>query len=172
MINVGKVQYEMRLTWNPTRRWQVYVIQESHHDLGYTDLPQHIFEEQNEFVDNVIDFCERCLASGSLLENGKEGPVLCSLIVKGEGVGCRQRNQEITMYDKIKRIDITNMLLKESTPFLEIYLAFPFKADDPEVKFEAIDLVITPLEDLFPRLKRRLLCDTALGEHLVCDDAC
>ena len=54
----GDLQDKMCLTWNPTRHWKIYVIQESHHDLGYTDLPQHVFEEQNKFLDKVLDLCE------------------------------------------------------------------------------------------------------------------
>jgi len=73
-----------------------------------------------------------------------------SIIITGEGEGCPQRIQEITVYDKIKRIDIANRLLKDSTPFQEIYFAFPFNTEKPRFKFEATDSVITPMQDQLP----------------------
>jgi alpha-mannosidase len=86
----------------------------------------------------------------STVEKGKSGPVLGSLIVKGKGVGSPKRTQEITIYDKIKRIDFANRILRDSTPLLEVYFAFPFKIEKPQMKFEATNSVITPIEDQIP----------------------
>jgi alpha-mannosidase len=54
-------------------------------------------------------------------------------------------------YDKIKRIDFANRILKDSTPLLELYFAFPFKTTGkPDFRFEGSNSVIKPLRDQFP----------------------
>jgi alpha-mannosidase len=84
------------------------------------------------------------------IRKGQTGPVCGSLIVSSEGIGCPQITQEITIYDQIKRIDFANRLLKDSTPYLEIYFAFPFKIDNPDFRFEGSNCVIEPFKDQFP----------------------
>ena len=84
------------------------------------------------------------------IRKGADGPVMGSLIVAGRGAGCPQLTQEITLYDKIKRIDLANRVLKDSTPLLRIYFAFPFKVKDPSFRFEGCNSVIEPLADQFP----------------------
>ena len=104
----------------------------------------------NQYIARSSCTGEEHSAERIIVRKGKEGPVLASIIIEGEGVGCPQITQEITIYDKIKRIDIANRLLKDSTPFLEIYFAYPFNVDNPKVKFEATGSVVTPLKDQFP----------------------
>jgi len=41
------------------REWKVYLVHNSHHDLGYTDLPSNVLEEYECFMDQVLRFCER-----------------------------------------------------------------------------------------------------------------
>ncbi len=84
------------------------------------------------------------------IRKGENGPVYGSLIVSSKGTGCPQVTQEIVLYDKIKRIDIANRVLKDSTPLLEIYFAFPFLMDNPHFQFEGSNSVIEPLKDQFP----------------------
>ena len=84
------------------------------------------------------------------MRKSKTGPLVNSIIVKAEGLGCPQITQEITIYDKIKRIDVANRVLRDSTPLLEVYFAFPFMMKEPKFKFEATNSVITPIEDQFP----------------------
>jgi hypothetical protein len=81
---------------------------------------------------------------------GESGPVLASLVVKGNGYGCPQRTQEITLYDAIKRIDCANRLLKDATPLLEVHFAYPFAADGPQFRYEASNAVIAPITDQLP----------------------
>ena len=81
---------------------------------------------------------------------GRYGPILGSIIIKGKGLGFPYLIQEITLYDKVKRIDVSNRLLKDPTPFLEVYFAFPFGIEDPEFRFEASDSVVKPFRDQFP----------------------
>lgn len=40
---------------SPHRRWTVHVVQSSHHDPGYTDLPSTVLRQQNEYLDKAID---------------------------------------------------------------------------------------------------------------------
>lgn len=50
-------RYEM--AWQPGRHWEVHLVQRSHHDLGYTDLPSHVLREHDEFMAQVLRFCEQ-----------------------------------------------------------------------------------------------------------------
>jgi alpha-mannosidase len=84
------------------------------------------------------------------ISKGQNGPVYASLVVSTSGAGCPQVNQEIILYDKIKRIDFNNRVLKDMTPTQEIYFAFPFKMDNPDFRFEGPLSVIKPLRDQFP----------------------
>ncbi|NLE43951.1 MAG: hypothetical protein GX620_04465 [Chloroflexi bacterium] len=83
---------------------------------------------------------------------GETGPVLASLVVRGEDVlpGCPQRNQEIILYDQLKRIDLATRLLKDSTPLMEVYVAFPFALDRPQFRYESGNTVIEPVRDQLP----------------------
>ena len=65
-------------------------------------------------------------------------------------LGCPQRTQEIVLYDAIKRIDFANRLLKDATPLLEVYFAYPFAADKPQFRYEASNSVIEPIRDQLP----------------------
>lgn len=40
------------------RKWVVHVLQMSHHDPGYTDLPSLVLREHDEFLDEAIDISE------------------------------------------------------------------------------------------------------------------
>ncbi len=104
----------------------------------------------NQFVARWVTDGRQCPAQESTVEKGYVGPVLGSLIVKGDGAGCPQRIQEIRIYDSLKRIDVANRLLKDSTPLLEMYFAFPFNIRNPRIKFEATGSLITPIEDQIP----------------------
>ena len=84
------------------------------------------------------------------IRRGQSGPIYGSLIVSGQGAGCPQLTQEIILYDRIKRIDLANRVLKDSTPMMEAYFAFPFKMDNPNFRFEGSNSVIEPLADQFP----------------------
>nr|MDO8133973.1 glycoside hydrolase family 38 C-terminal domain-containing protein [Candidatus Njordarchaeum guaymaensis] len=104
----------------------------------------------NQFLVREVTNGEQHPALESKVQKGKTGPVIGSLIIKGTGVGCPQRTQEIIIYDNLKRIDIANRILKDSTPLLEMYFAYPFDMKNPKAKFEATDSLITPIEDQIP----------------------
>ena len=84
------------------------------------------------------------------IRKGQSGPVYASLVVSTSGAGCPELTQEIILYDKIKRIDFNNRVLKDMTPTQEIYFAFPFSMENPDFRFEGPLSVIKPLRDQFP----------------------
>ncbi len=104
----------------------------------------------NQFVAKWVQSGKIEGAGKAMIRKGQSGPVYGSLVVSSQGAGCPQITQEIILYDKIKRIDFANRILKDSTPLLEIYFAFPFKMDNPEFRFEGSNSVIEPLRDQFP----------------------
>jgi alpha-mannosidase len=119
-------------------------------------------ELKRELVDQsashkVNQFVMRWVQSGKTegpadvtIQKGQAGPVCGSLIIKAQGPGCPQITQEVLLYDKVKRIDFANRILKDSTPLQEIYFAFPFKMDNPDFRFEGSNSVIKPFRDQFP----------------------
>ncbi len=47
------------LEWKPQRKWTVYLVHGSHHDLGYTDIQANILRFHRSHMDSVLRFCER-----------------------------------------------------------------------------------------------------------------
>ncbi len=95
---------------------------------------------------------ETVAAARATVSIGATGPVFASLIVHGEDAppGVAQRRQEIILYDRLPRIDFANRLLKDATPLLEIYFAFPFALVQPQFRYEASNSVIEPIRDQLP----------------------
>jgi alpha-mannosidase len=105
----------------------------------------------------VNQFVMRWIQSGKTegprnvaVKKGQIGPVCGSLVIEAQGPGCPQITQEIILYDRLKRIDFANRILKDSTPLQEIYFAFPFRMDKPDFRFEGSNSVIRPFRDQFP----------------------
>ena len=88
--------------------------------------------------------------SESVVRRGQNGPVMGSIVVTTAGAGCPQLTQEVILYDRIKRVDIADRVLKDMTPTQEVYFAFPFRMDNPEFRFEGPLSVIRPFRDQFP----------------------
>jgi alpha-mannosidase len=78
------------------------------------------------------------------------GPVYTTLRLKGEASCCPRLTAEITLYEGVKRIDYNVRVLRDSTPMREVYLAFPFRVEDPHFRFEAAGSTIEPLRDQWP----------------------
>jgi len=93
---------------------------------------------------------ETVVPGRSTIRRGESGPVCASLIVVGDAPGCPRRTQEIILYDSIKRIDFANRLLRDATPLLELYFAFPFAISNPRFRYEAANAVIEPIRDQLP----------------------
>lgn len=107
-------------------------------------------DKLNQFVAKWVQTGKREGPSAATIRVASNGPVCASLISQTSGPGCPQITQEVVLYDSIKRIDLFNRVLKDSTPQLEIYFAFPFKVDEPKFRFEGTDSVIEPFKDQFP----------------------
>jgi hypothetical protein len=86
----------------------------------------------------------------SRIRVGDKGPLAASLVVEGEALGVARRTQEITLYAGVQRLDLANRLLKDATPMLELYFAFPFRLDRPRFAFESSNGVIAPITDQVP----------------------
>jgi len=115
-------------------------------ELVDRDAPHKV----NQFIAKWVKTGKQESPKKANIRKGQSGPVYGSLVVSGEGAGCPQLTQEIILYDKVKRIDFANRVLKDSTPLLEMYFAFPFKMDNPDFRFEGSNSVIKPLRDQFP----------------------
>ncbi|MBN1851534.1 MAG: hypothetical protein JW829_02385 [Pirellulales bacterium] len=104
----------------------------------------------NQFVMRWIQTGENQGPADVEISEGQSGGVCASVLIKAHGPGCPQITHEITVYDRIKRIDFANRILKDSTPLQETYFAFPFKIDNPDFRFEGSNSVIKPFRDQFP----------------------
>ncbi len=55
----GQVLHAHTVRWLPQRHWTVYVVQLSHFDPGYTDLPSSVMEEYLHVLDQAVEWCEQ-----------------------------------------------------------------------------------------------------------------
>ena len=104
----------------------------------------------NQFVTRSTRTSEQRTIENVRICKGQSGPVFSSIVISGEGIGCPQITQEIMLFEKIKRIDFANRILKDNTPLREVYFAFPFQMNDPHFQYESSDAVVEPLVDQFP----------------------
>ncbi|MFP4088931.1 MAG: glycosyl hydrolase-related protein [Cyclobacteriaceae bacterium] len=54
----GKSLASYDKAWIPQRHWEIYMVHSSHHDLGYTDLPDRVLEEHKAHITQAIKYCE------------------------------------------------------------------------------------------------------------------
>lgn len=104
----------------------------------------------NQFVARSSKTLEEKSIEKIKICKGQSGPVYSSIEIWSEGIGCPQITQEIILYDKLKKIDFANRILKDYTPLWEIYFAFPFKIDNPTFRYEGSHSVVEPFVDQFP----------------------
>lgn len=119
-------------------------------DLGREIIDQDAPYRLNQLIVQSAETGKEEKPSIPKIYEGQKGDIYGSLIISGKAPGCPQITEEIILYDKIKRIDIANRILKDSRPFLEIYFAFPFNVENPTFHFEGSNSVIEPLKDQFP----------------------
>ena len=43
----------------PPRRWVVHVVQRSHHDVGYTDLPSRVLKLHSRYLDEAVELASQ-----------------------------------------------------------------------------------------------------------------
>jgi alpha-mannosidase len=119
-------------------------------ELGIELVDKDASHQVNQMITRWVKTGEEESPKVAIIRKGQNGPVYASLVVSTSGDGCPQLTQEIILYDKLKRIDFSNQVLKDSTPTMEVYFAFPFKMDCPDFRFEAPNSVIKPLRDQLP----------------------
>jgi hypothetical protein len=54
----GNTLASASIDWKPKKHWTIFLVQFSHHDLGYTDLPQNVLNEYTAFYDLIMQYCE------------------------------------------------------------------------------------------------------------------
>ena len=119
------------------------------------DLSRELVDPQapdklNQFVAKWVQTGKQQGPPAAAIRVGQVGPVYASLISTSAGIGCPQIVQEVVLYESVKRIDLFNRVLKDSTPQLEVYFAFPFQVEQPKFRFEGTNSVIEPFKDQFP----------------------
>jgi alpha-mannosidase len=53
----GKEHDRHSMIWQPQRKWDVYFIPITHHDLGYTDTIENVLNRYAGFYDDILRFC-------------------------------------------------------------------------------------------------------------------
>lgn len=119
-------------------------------ELGRELIDKDAVHGGNQLVIRSSQTAEVFTSGKARIEKGRNGALSGSLLIKTEAIGYPQITQEIILYSDIKRIDIANRVLKDSTPMLETYFAFPFAFDKPKFKYEGSLSVIEPAKDQFP----------------------
>ncbi len=86
---------------------------------------------------------------------GMRGPGASSLIVRSKAKPCPSIEQEIVLYDGIKRIDIVNRLRKDEVDEPEaLYFAFPFRVEGAKARLELAGATMRPETEQLPRTTR------------------
>ena len=55
----GSVASQVEVSWHAARRWEVHLVQTSHHDLGYTDLPSNVLGDHVRWLDEALEFANQ-----------------------------------------------------------------------------------------------------------------
>ena len=119
-------------------------------DLGRELVDDQAPHRLNQFVARWARTGEEEGPRNVHVRAGQRGPVCASLLVSSEGAGCPRITQEVVLYEHVKRVDFANRVLKDFTPLMEVYFAFPFDIDRPQFRYEGSNSVIEPLRDQFP----------------------
>lgn len=53
----GQEQDRHDMTWKPQRKWEVYFVPITHHDLGYTDTIENVLNRYADFYYDILRFC-------------------------------------------------------------------------------------------------------------------
>jgi hypothetical protein len=123
-------------------------------------MNQYVYENPDGGRQAVDDMNRRAKftrhsPSSAVFAPGMEGAVATSLTAKTSAKPCPLIEQEVILYDDIKRIDITNTLTKDETLEPEaLYYAFPFAARGGKLRFEIADGAMTPEVEQLPKTTR------------------
>jgi hypothetical protein len=59
LLSDGRQYDRYSMTWQPQRKWNVYFIPITHHDLGYTDTIENVLNRYAGFYDDILRFCRQ-----------------------------------------------------------------------------------------------------------------
>jgi len=54
----GKFQDQHQFTWPATKRWEIYLVQSTHHHLNYSNLPEENLRAYHKYFNQLSEFCE------------------------------------------------------------------------------------------------------------------
>ena len=125
-------------------------------------LNQYIYENPVGGRDAVNDMSRarpaefvRVSPVAASMAPGLSGPVASSLVIKSAAKPCPDIQQEIILYDGLKRIDIVNRLKKDETREAEgLYFAFPFGVEAGKLRMEIADGTMAPETEQLPGTTR------------------
>jgi len=81
---------------------------------------------------------------------GLRGPVCVSLERTASVHGHPAIRQTVMLYDGLKQVEFAARILKDSTPLLDVHMAFPFLVPDPRFRYEGALSVMEPIKDYLP----------------------
>jgi len=55
----GREHDRHSMTWLPQRKWEIYFVPITHHDLGYTDTIENVLNRYAGFYDDILRFCRQ-----------------------------------------------------------------------------------------------------------------
>ncbi len=79
-----------------------------------------------------------------------DGPVYRGLSFTTSAPGHPQIHWTLGLHAGVKRLDLACRVLKDPTPLLETYLAFPFRLETPDWRYESVLAVVEPIRDFLP----------------------
>ncbi len=99
---------ESSLTLTPPRRWQVYFVQHSHTDIGYTRPQSEILAEHMRYIDYALDYCDQ---TDSLPDDARFRWTCESAWVTREYLRSRPASQVERLKKRIRegRVEVTGM---------------------------------------------------------------
>ncbi len=58
-LNTDRGETNSEVTITPARKWEIYVVQHTHTDIGYTHLQTEIFKRHGDYIREVLDLCSK-----------------------------------------------------------------------------------------------------------------
>ena len=84
------------------------------------------------------------------LAEGEHGAVCATIKRTAKVYAHPEVTQTITLHAGLKRVEFATRILKNSTPLLDVHLAFPFLVQNPAFRYEGVLSVMDPIKDYLP----------------------
>lgn len=84
------------------------------------------------------------------MERRKSGPVADSVVIRSSVYSAPLIVSEITLYHELARIDFSCRITLDRTPLRELYICFPFAAENPEFSYQGTGAPIRAFDDILP----------------------